>query len=684
MAFRNPEILVGLFALAIPVIIHLFNFRKYTTVYFSSIQQLASIQKDTKSKSKLKNLLILLSRMLLFAALVIAFANPYLPAQQSKNTSEHSIIGVYLDNSYSQEALNEQGNLFAQAVNQIITLAQEFPAGQKLVLLTNDREPRFQRIISSDQLVRYAYELQLSGSRPDLALVHSQFNAILNEWQDISDYKRKLWVFSDFQRNSFDIPATELDTSIEVSLFPIQPDQFSTVSIDSCWFENMGHLPNEPEKLYVKLSNHASSPVKDLPVRLFLNDSLKAVTNVSIREQAELITEISYQQAAPGFVQARVQVDDYPVAFDNELFFSYTNNKNIAVLEITDQADSPWKDLFKSESCFNFQQMLSQAINYSLFDQFDIIICNELKSVSSGLRAQLLEYTGKGGNLILIPGQEIVTTSYDQLLEALSLPGFQMSVNKSTQVSLASLQHPYLKESIRSAESNPRLPYFKSYRLLNQGGLRAELILKNELNQALVYQSKTEQAHFLIFTASLKEDNSNLFNHPLVVPLLFNFAFQSSGVKDLYAIIAWNSSVTIPSGGMGEGIFSLQASSDSLSFRPDVRSYPGYFRLETGKYIQKAGNYTINFNDDKVGTSSWNYARKESELTYYSPDELEMIINDNQLNNIQLYAYSDGRFLNNPIESEQGIPLWKYFLYIAIGSLLAELLLVNWKQTSPQ
>ncbi len=680
MAFRNPEILYGLFALAIPVIIHLFNFRKYTLVYFSSIRQLASIQKDTKSKSKLKNLLILLSRMLLFAALVIAFANPYLPAQSTDNTSENSIIGVYLDNSFSQEALNEQGNLFAQAVNQIITLAQEFPAGQKLVLLTNDREPRFQRIISSDQLVRYAYELQMSGSRPDLALVHTRFNAILNELEDVREYKRKLWVFSDFQRNSFDIPAAELDSSIEVSFFPIQPNQFSTVSVDSCWFENMGHLPNEPEKLFVKISNHASMPVKDLPVRLFLNDSLKAVTNVSIGEQAELITEISYQQATPGFVQAHVQVDDYPVVFDNDLYFSYTNNKTIAVLEITDQPDSPWKALFNSESCFSYQQMLAQAINYSLFDQFDLIICNELKSISSGLRAQMLEYSGKGGNIIIVPGQEIVSTSYDQLMEALSLPGFQMIVNNSTQVSLASLQHPYLKESIRSTESNPRLPYFKSYRLLNQGGLRAELILKNELNQALVYQSKTEQAHFLIFTASLRDDNSNLFNHPLVVPLVFNFAFQSSGISDLYSIIARNSAVTIPSGGMGEGIFSLQASSDSLSFRPDVRSYPGYFRLETGKYIQKAGNYSINFNDDKVGTSSWNYHRKESELAYFSSDEMEMIIEDNQLNNIQLYAYSEGGFLNNPVDSQQGTPLWKYFLYIALFSLLAELILVNWKQ----
>ena len=77
MEFLYPNMLFALFALIIPVVIHLFNFRKHKTVYFSNTSTLKTIERETAKTKKLKHILVLVSRMLFVATLVIAFAFPY-------------------------------------------------------------------------------------------------------------------------------------------------------------------------------------------------------------------------------------------------------------------------------------------------------------------------------------------------------------------------------------------------------------------------------------------------------------------------------------------------------------------------------------------------------------------------------------------------------------------------------
>ena len=110
MVFAQPLFLIALTALAIPVIIHLFNFRKYKKVYFTNVKFIAEIKQETKKRSQLKHLLILLARLLAIACLVMVFAQPYLPSsiQQKKNKGSQA-VSIYIDNSFSMEGLSAGG-----------------------------------------------------------------------------------------------------------------------------------------------------------------------------------------------------------------------------------------------------------------------------------------------------------------------------------------------------------------------------------------------------------------------------------------------------------------------------------------------------------------------------------------------------------------------------------------------
>ena len=107
MTYQNPHLLYALFAIAIPIIIHLFNFRKHKTIYFSSVRFLKKIKEENKKTSELKNILVLLSRILAISFLVIAFAKPYIPTDSTQNPND---ILLYLDNSQSMDVDFGKGN----------------------------------------------------------------------------------------------------------------------------------------------------------------------------------------------------------------------------------------------------------------------------------------------------------------------------------------------------------------------------------------------------------------------------------------------------------------------------------------------------------------------------------------------------------------------------------------------
>ena len=82
MRYQNPQLLYALFAIAIPILIHFLNLRKHKKIYFSSVRFLKEIKENKNKRSKLKNLLLLLSRVLAITFLVLAFAKPYIPVNE--------------------------------------------------------------------------------------------------------------------------------------------------------------------------------------------------------------------------------------------------------------------------------------------------------------------------------------------------------------------------------------------------------------------------------------------------------------------------------------------------------------------------------------------------------------------------------------------------------------------------
>ena len=140
MYFLYPAFLFALLSLTIPVVIHLFNFRKYKKVYFSNVQFLKEVQERQASRRNLKERLILAARLLALLFLILAFARPYIPGAQNANAGKQQVISVFVDNSYSMETLNREGSLLDEAKRRAKEIASDYNINDRFQLVTQDFE----------------------------------------------------------------------------------------------------------------------------------------------------------------------------------------------------------------------------------------------------------------------------------------------------------------------------------------------------------------------------------------------------------------------------------------------------------------------------------------------------------------------------------------------------------------
>jgi hypothetical protein len=132
MQYKHPEILYFLFLLVIPILVHLFQLRRFKKEYFTNVRFLKELSIQTRKSSKLKKYLLLATRMLLLACAIIAFAQPFFKAKDANNATNEMFI--ILDNSFSMQAKGQKGELLRRAVQDLLESA---PESMQFSLITN-------------------------------------------------------------------------------------------------------------------------------------------------------------------------------------------------------------------------------------------------------------------------------------------------------------------------------------------------------------------------------------------------------------------------------------------------------------------------------------------------------------------------------------------------------------------
>jgi Aerotolerance regulator N-terminal len=680
MKFVYPEFLFALAAISIPVIIHLFNFRKFKKIIFTNVKFLKEVKEQTQSKSKLKHLLVLITRILAISFLVFAFAQPYFPKNDKAISSGDKVVSVFIDNSFSMNAENGKGILFEQAKNTALQIANSYSTADRFQLLTNNFEGRHQRLVTKTEFSSMVNDLEPTPSSKNLSEIVSRQRDALST----SDSKSKrAFVISDFQKSMANIEKLNSDSLIDFSLVQLKANAANNIYIDSAWFKTPFRLLNQSEKLTIKIKNNGEQNVEDLPLKLSVNGTQKSFTSFSINNNSYCDSSVYFTNTEKGLQKADIYIKDSPINFDDHFYLSYKIADKINVLSINSNTSADKIDYFGSifgnDSSFNYSAVSLSNIDFSGLKKFNLIILFELDAIPSGLQQELKKFTQNGGSIFIIPSETIDNISYNDFTTALQSSNYRDFVSQETRVSFINLDHPMYRDVFEKIPKNLDYPVASSfYNLSKNITSNEEVLLKLQNNGTFLNKFNYGNGKIYQCAVPLNTDKNNFAKHALFVTSVLRMAEFSGVSEKLYYTIGFDEPIVIPNfTGQNETVFHLMNDEKSIDIIPEHYTINGKTEVFTRNQIEKAGNYNLFYGTELVTSVSFNYDKKESELSYFSKIDLEEKISQNLLSGFSILDNNISDINTKINELDAGKKYWKWCILLALIFLGLEVLLLR-------
>lgn len=664
MKFLYPQFLWALGVLSIPLLIHLFNFRRYTTVYFSNTRFLQNVVKQSKAINRLKQLLIMATRMLAFAMLVLAFANPYLPATNSA-ASQSGWATIYLDNSPSMqsgEGVNSSLNLGRTKAVEII---KALPENYKVQVLTNDFSGKQQRFYSKGEAINLIDETEISYSGRS---AQSVVERIEQAQQNVNSENLELFWISDFQASAFAEKITWPQAWTKTVMPLSHTKDLGNASIDSVWFEQPVLQPGFDQELFVQLRNSGATAAKKVALSISLEGEQLSTKEIEIPAKGDVTTSFVLRPMEAKAYQGSVKIEANDPAFDNVFHFAYDVEKPFRILLTgSDSRLSKFQRLY-SDSIYELTYRPADAIDYASIPGFDLFIIDAPQSLPSGLVQALKEETSLGKNTVLFPAKENSTANNLLVNFGVSALGNPQEASKVLNVSW---DDPIFKNVFSARPSNPALPSAEQNFAYpsSQGYPLLQLSNGSPLMSRLVVGS----GNLILSTANLEK--TNLSNQPLFVPIMLNAALFSRNVGELYSVSGKSKGPSFESQTDKEVPMSIAVGEQNVI--PRQREKNGRIEIFDLSSSFKPGIYPVSQAEKSVGYLALNTTPEESIWNFYSEEEIQ---NTFGLQSSDVLEASAGDIDYTLKQRYEGTPLWKLFLAAAILFLLVEIVIIKlWK-----
>jgi len=685
MQFIHPSFLFALGALAIPVLIHLFNFRKFKKVYFTNVRWLQEIQQETKKQSRLKQLLILLARLLAIAFMVLAFAQPYIPAsRQHKKMTGQQAISIYIDNSFSMDAITSEGKLLDLAKNKALEIVSAYAPSDLFQLVTNDFEGRHQRFVTPDELRKLIGEVQVSPSARTLPEVISRQNDMLPETNRMN---YDAYLISDFQKSTSKLLASKPDTSISWFLIPLSAEKKNNLYIDSVYFLSPVHQPNQPVRLRVRIRNASDVSLEKIPVKLTINSVQKSLATIEARENSTTEVTLSYTENSAGIQYGLVEINDYPIVYDDKMYFTYPVLPSIPVLSINEKSENKYLNaLFGNDSTIRFTNNPVSQVDYAKLFSNSMVILNSPEEISSGLATEIDHFVRSGGNLVIFPPLNGRTESYNSLLSQFNLAGYGPVDTVKQRIGAIKVESALYNDVFeKNAQGKVNLPdnidlpfVYKHFVNKQQIQSGAEALLKLQDNQPFLISASSEKGKIYLFSSPL-DDSWTLFpKHMIFVPTLYNIALLSNLMPPLYYITGENETIEVPSDTLTEtNLYKLKKTDNDFEIIPGINQFGATISLLTYDQIREAGFYRITKGEVPLSGVAFNFNRRESDLACYNITELGEQIKRLPVRDIRIIKEKKSSITGEIHQIKQGTPLWKLCIMLVLLFIATEIALIK-------
>lgn len=674
MQFVYPAFLWALTAISIPIVIHLFHFRRYKKIVFSDIRFLKQLQEQNKSKQKIKDWVILACRVLAIALLVFAFTQPFIPIGENSGRGGQKNISIFIDNSNSMNAEGSEGSLLEMAKSKARSVINAYGNTDKFQVLTNELGGNEQRYLNkTDALAR----VDLIGPSKASA------NATNINGKQISGFSmqngrfNEAYVISDFQSGQFNLNQLEADTVTHYSFLPVANDAAQNISVDSVFISTPFIKLNEPVKLQIKLSNHGNEAIEGTVVSVRLNNIQKALLNVNLGANETVMAEASITITDEGWQKGEISITDYPVTYDDKLYFSLKTSVQNTILCLSNAPNRFIDAVYGDDANYKLTLNSFGNINYQNFNAYNLIILNEPTEISSGLQTELDKYQDQGGQVLLIP-PAANASALNLFTNAHQLPTYQALQAQALKVSQVSENSVLFKNVFKRLNQNADLPVVNQYYVLQkQSSTKGRALISLNNGEALLWQTNAKKGNVYLLGAPLNTSFTNLPQHSLFVPMMLNMAMGATKENRLYYTVNANAYIVLPAElSVKSKLIGIKNKDQELVTEIIQRNGQ---KLVHAEAIKTAGWFDVKEKSTNtlLSVASFNDNRNESVMRFLNEDEIKQ--QTAQLKHAKINT-NNSQVLGAQIsEALSGRSLWRWFILAALIFLVIEIILLRIK-----
>ncbi len=672
MQFVYPWFLWALAAISIPIIIHLFHFRRYKKIVFSDIRFLQQLQEQNKSKQKLKDLLVLLCRILAVSAMVLAFSQPFVPLVQNSKTGGSNVVSVFVDNSFSMNAQGTDGALFEMAKNKARAIVNAYDNHDKFQVLTNDLSGSEQRVVNKTEALARIDNIEPTPASANILDIWAKQNTAF--WVEGNSYFHS-YIIGDFQQTQFKLSGITLDSAINHNFIPLENKLAQNISIDSVYINTPFIKANEPVNLQIKLTNHGQTEVAGLVVKVTLNKVQKALINVNLAAEESIVADAAVTQSGDTWQEGEASITDYPITFDDKLYFAFKPTSKHYILHIGKGPNKFINAVYANDANYALTPSTFGNINYQDFIKYNLIIVDEPIDWSSGLSTELNNYLEQGGQVLIIPSSEN-SMAINAFGADNGLPVYGNAIKQSLKVNSVNSQHILFKDVFKQRTAYTDYPVVSiHYPIQKQSKTRGKAVITLNNGNDLLWQTAVKKGNVYQLAVPLKETYSNLQQHSLFVPMMLNMALGAKKNNPIYYVIKQNKQAFLPTeksvtqklivikGAKQELITEATLYQGQKVIQTEAINSPGWFKV-----TEKGGSGVLS-------VLAFNNNRTESSMNFLSADAIAA--QTETFNKVTVNT-ADAQVLGAQISSElSGKQLWRWFIIIAILFLFTEIALLR-------
>lgn len=670
MNFLAPAFLYGLAAISIPVIIHLVELRRAKKVFFTNVAFIREVKNITASHRRLKQLLILLCRVAFVLFLVLSFAQPIIPAAVGFSSSNQN-SKIFLDNSFSME--NEPdipGNtLLDLAISHCKKVVHAVGMSGRFGYFDHSAFTSVYNDFTSTKLLAKLEEVNLSSAT-------KSFGAILAGLSSSAQGPYNALIYSDFQKKAFrPNDFKNLDRNQNFYFVHVKGSAQHNAYVDTVMLEDEFIRVNEINKLKVRIRNSGKDNIQNCNVKFYVGKQQVSALSVDVAAKETATFVLNFRLNNTEMKSCRLVVQDFPVEFDNTYYFTLQASPPVNIVDVAEEAGEPTERLYTNEPLFDYHQVSPKTFNYTLLNNANLIILNGLTRPSPAFAENVWKFVEKGGQVVYIPAK---SEDKEQLtfLHGLGLGQVRLlswpaePIHK--ELAQPEKQNPFFQGIFETEQSRLAMP--KSAPVLTWARSSSDL-LKFRDNQKFLSSFRLGEGVIYLFASPFSEKFSNFPNHALFVPVMYKLAIESYRNKQAMAYPLGGTNLSYPvAASSNKEVYRLVK--DSLEFVPQQQVREGRLTFSVPAEMNEPGVYNLVSGKEKAGALAFNYNKKESDLDFYTADEIKDMAGNAP--NVHVLDASDAIAIKKIFSPDnRGTQLWKYCLILCLVFALTEILLIR-------